>query len=293
VTSTPERTSAHQASSRPAEGVGRGGALLAYRFELAKLRAQRQVWALGVLCLVGPFVFAVALTLQTDVPSDTLFGRWVLTSGFATPLVVLGFATGWALPLVTGLVAGDIFSSEDRYGTWTTVLTRSRSRTQLFAGKVLAATTWSLLAVALLALSSTAAGVLVVGTQPLESLSGTLLPPERAVVAVLLAWVGVIPPVLALAAVAVLLSVATRSSLVGVGGPVVLALGMQLGSFLGGAGVLRDVLLLNAVTAWHGLLVTPTFVGPLVRGSLVSACWVLVCLVLSHELLTRRDVAGG
>jgi ABC-2 type transport system permease protein len=293
VTSTPERTSAHQASSRPAEGAGRGGALLAYRFELAKLRAQRQVWALGVLCLVGPFVFAVALALQTDVPSDTLFGRWVLTSGFATPLVVLGFATGWALPLVTGLVAGDVFSGEDRYGTWTTVLTRSRSRTQLFAGKVLAATTWSLLAVALLALSSTAAGVLVVGTQPLESLSGTLLPPERAVVAVLLAWVGVIPPVLALAAVAVLLSVATRSSLVGVGGPVVLALGMQLGSFLGGAGVLRDVLLLNAVTAWHGLLVTPTFVGPLVRGSLVSACWVLVCLVLSHELLTRRDVAGG
>ena len=37
------------------------------------------------------------------------------------------------------MVAGDIFSSEDHFGTWKTILTRSCSRGQLFAGKFLAA----------------------------------------------------------------------------------------------------------------------------------------------------------
>ena len=41
-------------------------------------------------------------------------------------------------------MAGDIFSSEDHFGTWKTVLTRSRGRGELFAGKVLAALTFAL-----------------------------------------------------------------------------------------------------------------------------------------------------
>ena len=52
----------------------------------------------------------------------------VTDSGFAVPLVVLGFAALWVFPVLASIVGGDLFSSEDRYGTWTTVLTRSRSR---------------------------------------------------------------------------------------------------------------------------------------------------------------------
>ena len=61
------------------------------------------------------------------------------SSGFAVSLVILGFAGQWGFPVIAGVVAGDILSSEDRYGTWKTVLTRSRTRGDLFAGKVLAA----------------------------------------------------------------------------------------------------------------------------------------------------------
>ena len=88
------------------------------------------------------------------------------------PLVVLGFAALWAFPVLTSVVGGDLFSAEDRYGTWATVLTRSRSRAEVFAGKVLTALGFSSLAVAALAVSSVAAGVLVIGPQPLINLSG-------------------------------------------------------------------------------------------------------------------------
>ena len=56
--------------------------------------------------------------------------------GCAIPLVVLIFGSIWLFPLVTSLVAGDIFASEDHNGTLKTILTRSLDRGQIFAGKV-------------------------------------------------------------------------------------------------------------------------------------------------------------
>jgi len=118
-------------------------------------------------------------------PSDTIFGVWVHSSGFAIPLVVLAFAGSWGFPVLAGVLAGDIFSAEDRYGTWKTVLTRSCRRQELFVGKVLAAATFSAGLVVLLAVSSVAAGLLLVGDQPLVGLSGALLAPGRTAVLVL------------------------------------------------------------------------------------------------------------
>ena len=94
---------------------------------------------LALLCVLGPFAFAVILNSQTGSPADTIFGVWVHSSGFAIPLVVLAFAGSWGFPVLAGVLAGDIFSAEDRYGTWKTVLTRSCRRRDLFVGKVLAA----------------------------------------------------------------------------------------------------------------------------------------------------------
>src|SRR6185295_10166450 len=138
-------------------------------------------------CVASPFAFAAAMRLQSTLPEDTLFGRSVKESGFASPLVVLGFAALWAFPVLSSVVGGDLFSAEDRYGTWTTLLTRSRSRAEMFAGKVLTAMGFSLLAVAVLAVSSVVAGVLVIGPRPLIDLSGALLPPAQALVRVALA----------------------------------------------------------------------------------------------------------
>ena len=64
-------------------------------------------------------------------------------TGFAVPLVCLAFGAFWLLPLITALVAGDIVANEDHNGTLKTILTRSVERWHVFAGKVLAALTYT------------------------------------------------------------------------------------------------------------------------------------------------------
>ena len=93
----------------------------------------------AVACLLGPLAFTVFINTQSSVPADSLFGRWVHSSGFAVPLVVLGFAGDRRVPALASVVAGDIFASEDGHATWKTVLTRSCSRGDVFWGKCLAA----------------------------------------------------------------------------------------------------------------------------------------------------------
>ena len=197
-----------------------GGVRTVYRWEMIKLAALRRGWVVLAGCLVGPFAFLVLLKMQQQLPQDTLFGRWVRESGYATPLLVLGFAAQWAFPFLTSVVAGDMFSAEDHHGTWKTILTRSRGRGELFAGKVLAAATYAVAAVAVLGLASLTAGVLLIGTQPLVGLSGQLIAPGHAALLVLAAWATTIPPVLGFTAIGLLASAASRHTAVGVLVPV-------------------------------------------------------------------------
>ncbi len=277
----------------PAAGAGlpRARRMKVLPWELRKLQAQLRVRvALGV-CVFGPMLLAVVLGAQTGVPRDTLFGRHVHESGFALPLLVLGFAGTWAFPLLASLVAGDIFASEDGHGTWSALLTRSRTRAEVFTGKVLAAALVALGLLAVTALSSAVSGLALAGDRPLASLSGTDLTPARAAVLVLLSWLCAVPALLGFTALACLLSLVSRSSLVGVGGPVVLGLLMQLLSLLAGVGGATGALLTTPFSSWHGLLRDAPFYGPVWQGALVSAVWALACLVPARRLLLRRDVA--
>ena len=56
-------------------------------------------------------------------------------TGWAGSLVVLGFAGSWVLPLLTSVVAGDVFASEDRLGTWRHLLVAVRSPRRIFVGQ--------------------------------------------------------------------------------------------------------------------------------------------------------------
>jgi len=258
--------------------------------EWSKLFAQLKVrLALGA-CVAGPFAFAAAMRLQSSLPTDTLFGRWVTDSGFAVPLVVLGFAALWVFPVFASIVGGDVFSAEDRYGTWSAVLTRSRSRAEVFAGKVVTALAFSATAVAVMAVSSIAAGALIIGRQPLINLSGVLLRPEQAAVSVVLAWVSVLAPVFGFTALAVLISIVTRSSVAGVGLPVLAALTMQLLAFVDSPAITRPLLMTSAFDAWHGFMTEPPYFKPLLYGTTVSFLYAVGCLAVAYRLMLRRDV---
>lgn len=268
-------------------------ALVTYRWELRKLTAQWWVRLSLLAYLLAPFAFAAVLRLQDTVPSDTLFGRWVHDSGFASPLVVLNFAGQWGLPLLVSLVAGDIFASEDRHGTWKTVLTRSSGRIQILTGKSLAAASYTVATVVITGAGSLASGVLLLGHDPLVGLSGNLVPSGRAAELVAISWATALPPALGFTALALLLSLATRNSIAGALGPAVIAGIMQMLSLAGGLGTIRRLLLTTPFDAWHGLFVAHPYYRPLTEGLLVCAGYLVVFAGAAYVIIRRRDFTEG
>ena len=279
-----------------APGPRRGprvGTSTVLRWELRKLAAQARARYTLLGCLVAPVLIVLVLHGQARPPKDTLYGREIGLSGYAMPLLVLGFASQWVLPLLTALVAGDIFASEDHHGTWKTVLTRSVSRTQIFWAKTLASLAFATLVLVLLAVSTIATSLLVVGRQPLTGLTGQVIAPHTALPLVVAAWATALPPLLGFTALAVLLSVLSRNPAVGVVGPVVLGLVMSLVGGLGGLNLVRHLLLTTPFEAWHGLFTARRFDDLVLEGLLVSAGWTAVCLALAYTSLRRRDITGG
>ncbi|MFD4610172.1 ABC transporter permease [Streptomyces sp. NPDC058440] len=260
-----------------------------YRFELVKLVSQWRIRLLVLACWTVPGLFVAAVSLQSTLPSDTLFGRWMHATGWAGPLVMLGFAGTWALPLLTSVVAGDVFASEDRLGTWRHLLVAVRSPRRIFAAKALAGLTVILLLVAGLACSSTVGGVLAVGNQPLVGLDGHLLTPGDAAGKVLLAWLCVLAPTLALAAIGLLGSVALGRSPMALLLPALAALAMQLAQMLPLPVAVRLALPGYAFIAWNGLFTGPAQLGPLLIGVVVALVWTAAATSLAYLLFLRRD----
>jgi ABC-2 type transport system permease protein len=262
------------------------------RFEIAKLLAQGPTRILPLVCVLAPLAFATVLRIQSGVPQDTLFGGWVHTSGFAVPLVILSFAGAWGFPVIAGIVGGDMFASEDRLGTWKTVLTRSCTRSEIFVGKVATAFAYTVAMVLLLGAGSILAGVVATGTQPLVGLTGQTLGSGHAAALTIASWGISLLPALGFTALALLISLVTRSSAAGMVGPLVLALAMQLLALTGSGDIVRALLLSTALDAWNGLFAAPAYARPLVWAALISLCYILVCLGFAWLSLRDRDVAG-
>ena len=277
---------------RPALGLSSGLASV-YRAERRKLAAQLSTRLLALLCALGPFAFAAVLGAQSGSPADTLFGVWVHSSGFAVSLVVLGFAGSWGFPLVAGVLAGDMFSAEDRYGTWKTVLTRSCARVRhlrrqgAYGDDVLARA-----ARADRDLEHSRRDCCWSAHQSLVGLGGQLLSPGRCLFLVLASWALTVLPMMAFTSLALLFSVATRSGIVGVIGPAIVALLTQLLGLIGKGVWLHMLLIGSAFDLWHGLFAGRPFYGPLAVSAAVSLAWTAACLGTSWLILRRRDFAG-
>ncbi|MGA6154448.1 ABC transporter permease [Stenotrophomonas sp. NPDC087984] len=261
----------------------------ACRFEFVKLVSQWRIRLLVLACWIAPALFVAGVSQQSTLPVDTLFGRWMLASGWAGPLVMLGFAGTWALPLLTSVVAGDVFASEDRLGTWRHLLVAVRSPRRIFVAKAVASLTVLLSLVAGLAVSSTVGGLLVVGDQPLVGLDGHLLAPSDAAVSVLLSWVCVLAPTLALAALGLLGSVTLGRSPMGLLVPVLVSLAMAVAQMLPLPVAVRVALPSYAFISWNGLFTSPQQLGPLLIGIVVSLVWAVVATALAYALFVRRD----
>jgi ABC-2 type transport system permease protein len=276
-------------ATEPRAGVRPAHILHGYRFELVKLLSQWRIRLLLLACWIAPALFVAAVSLQTTLPSDTVFGRWMNQTGWAGSLVVLDFSCSWALPLLTALVAGDVFAAEDRLGTWRHLLVAVRSPKRIFVAKALASLTVILLLVTGLAASGIAGGLAAVGNGPLVGLDGHLLTSGAAAGTVVLAWVCALAPTLAFAAVGLLGSIALGRSPMGLLVPALLALVLQLVQLLPLPVAVQLALPSHAFLAWRGLFTGPVQAGPLLIGIVVSLAWAVVAAALAYRLFLRRD----
>ena len=251
------------------------GAARIYRWEIAKLLAQKRTYlGLGAAMIV-PVIFVVVLQLQSGGPNDVPLGRYIRDSGIVTPLVVLLFMSIWGFPLITALVAGDIVASETHNGTLKTILTRSRERGQVFAGKAMATLTYTFAIVVLMGVVGVVAGSAAFG---LGLMFASLL------VYVL--------PLAGIAAFGLLLSTVTRNSAASVVGTLMFALFMQLLGVLPGTQAIRPYLLGTQFDAWHGFLRTPADWTPVIRAIWLSALYIVLPTIAAYLVFLRRDVAG-
>lgn len=291
-TSTAAVTAPGSTTAPPADRP-RGGTGAALRWELTKLAAQARARYALAFCLLAPIAIVFVVNGQGRPPKDTLYGRFIHQSGYAVPLLVLGFAGQWVLPLLTALVAGDIFASEDQHGTWKTILTRSTSRAQVFWAKTITALLFAIGALVVLAASTILSSVLIVGSAPLTGLTGQTIPAGTAAKLVVESWGTALAPMIGFTCLAIFLSVRARSTAFGVAAPVVIAMVMQLIGSLGGIERIRPALLTTPLESWHGLFAQPAFHSPLTTGLIVSAAWSLVTLAAAFISLLRRDITGG
>jgi ABC-2 type transport system permease protein len=263
-----------------------------YKWELLKLLAQKRTYlGLSVAVLV-PLIFTFVLIIKPGGPNDIPLGRYIRETGLALPFVVLFFMSIWAFPLITALVAGDIVASESHNGTLKTILTRSRDRGQIYAGKVLAAFTYTAVVVLAMGVVAVTAASIEWGFNPLTSLSGTTVSAQHALGLLaaslaIYAW-----PMAAIAAFGIFLSTVTRNSAAAVVGTLMWALFMQLLGVLPGTESIRPYLLGEQFQAWHGFLRTPADWTPVVRALWVCALYVTIPLAAGYLVFVRRDVAG-
>jgi ABC-2 type transport system permease protein len=264
-----------------------------YRWELRKLRVQKRTYiGLGAAVAV-PLIFIAALVFGGGGPDDVPLGRYVRETGLATPLVGLFFGSIWLFPLITALVAGDIVATEDHNGTLKTILTRSVERRQIFAGKALAALTYAFAALALYVIVGLVAGGLAYGLHPVTTLSGTTVGVGRGLVLLGAGSLAYFLPIMAVAAIALLLSTLTRNSAASVVGTLMFSIVLQLLGVISALDFLHPYLLSTQFNAWQGLLRDPVDWAPVIRGAWVSACYGVPALAAAFVVFVRRDVTGG
>ena len=260
-----------------------------YRFELVKLVSQWRIRLVFIACLLAPAIYSAVISRQTSLPADAVYGRLMNQSGWAGSLAILVFMGTLLLPLLTSVVAGDIFAVEDRLGTWRHLLVAVRSPRRIFASKALAALTVILALLACLMVSSMAGGLISIGSHPLPGLDGHLISSGELARTVLLAWLTIIPPTLAFSAVGLLGSVALGRSPLGLLMPVALALVLMGIQVMPVPVALRVALPMNAFISYRGLFTEPGQLGPFWIGLVVSLSWAALATFLAYRLFVRRD----
>jgi ABC-2 type transport system permease protein len=271
-----------------------------YRWELRKLISQKRTYIGIGAAFIYALAFVIVLSIKpSSAPQDIPFGSQIEHTGLALPLVLLTFAAVFGAPLVTVIVAGDIFASEDNNDTLKTVLTRSVGRTPFYFAKTLVAGTYTLFVIFLTGLVSFVGASIAWGFNPLPGLvgdfglSGQTFSAFGALGLVVVAYALYLLPLFAIAGFAVFLSAVTHNTTASVVGGLFVPIVMQLIAAIPGVGNGKHYLLLYQFEAWHTLFRSSVDWSIIGRSIGMCALYGTASIVAGWWFFRRRDVAGA
>jgi ABC-2 type transport system permease protein len=166
-------------------------------------------------------------------------------------------------------------------------------RWHVFTGKLLAALSYTLVLLTIYVGVGIVVGGLVYGFDPLTTLSGTTVGPGRALFLTAAGTLTYAVPLMAMAGIALLLSVVTRNSAAAVVGTLMVSIALQILGSISALDFLDPYLLSTQFNAWQGLLREPIDWAPVVRAAWVSALYALPAIATAFTIFLRRDVTGG
>ncbi|WP_018683977.1 ABC transporter permease subunit [Actinokineospora enzanensis] len=256
------------------------------------LRRPRTLIGLTLLALV-PIVAGIGITIATS-NGDTSNGTeglaaMVAGNGLVLPIFALAVGMTMLLPLTSAMLAADALAGETAHGTLRGLLIAPVSRGRLLAVKAFGVATVILLAVTLMAVTGTIAGVVLLGGDGMLTTSGSTLPFVDGLGRVLLAVLYSAAQMWALAAVALAVSAFTEHPLI----VVVVTTGIVIVS-----GVLGAIPTLDAI---HPVLITTSWdaVGDVIsdpltgdtmgQGLLRAACYLVIGYSIAYARMLTRD----
>jgi ABC-2 type transport system permease protein len=211
-------------------------------------------------------------------------------NGFHVPLLALLTGGRLLLPLLTAVVGGDLVAGEAAEGTLRLLLLRPVRRGRLLAAKAVAALVYALLLPCAVAAAGLAAGGLAFGLGPMPTLSATLLPPARALLAVLAVVAFSWACLSCVAAWSLLFSVVSGGGVAAVAWTVAVLVVAEVVSHLPAFSFAAPYVFATYFDYAANLLRTPVDWPPVRQALAVLGLYAGALYVAAHAVFTRRDV---
>ena len=269
------------------------------RVELVKMLRRPRTWITIALLNALPTLVAVLLAL-TDIgpqPGEgPAFLSAVLTDGTLFPLAALAIVLPLFMPVAVAVVAGDAIAGEAAGGTLRYVLTRPVGRTRLLVAKLVSVLAFVLLAVGVVAAVGYVVGRLLLGGGDASGLvtgvSGSSLTSAELVERTLASIVYVSVSMLGVAAMALLLSTFTDSSVGAALGALAFLIASTLLLTLDAAHALQPYLPTRYWLAFVDLFRDPILWRDIVRGILLQGVYVAVFLGAAWANFATKDITS-
>jgi ABC-2 type transport system permease protein len=294
--------------------------------ELFKLVRRLRTWVSVALICGLPLLVAVFIAITHLAPppgQGSAFLSAVLDNGQLYPAAALALVLPVFLPVSVAVVAGDSIAGEASSGTLRYLLARPVSRTRLLVAKLISVSTFVLLAVIAVTVTSYATGVLILGPSrasavgtgsgisgsiapgaggaptaglqaggSITSLSGAPLTFADLIERVLGAMAFITVSMLGVAAIAIFLSTIADSALGAALGALAVLVASEVLVTLNAASAVQPYLPTRYWLAWIDFFRQPIFWPDIQRGFAIQAVYVVVFLGAAWANFATRDITS-